>query len=58
MCLVSNERRENALEHEAYSLMKTWGDNENISLIKRVSFFLGHTVFIHYVYNNDTFFFG
>ena len=39
MCLVSNERRENALDNEANLL-----GNEDISLIKWVSFLLGHTV--------------
>ena len=38
MYLVSNERRENALDNEAYSLIKS------ILLIKRVSFLLGNTV--------------
>ena len=43
MCLVSNERRETALDNEAYRLMMR--GNEEIPLIKRVSFLLGHTVF-------------
>ena len=43
MCLVSNERRENALDNEAYCLMKTCVKMK-LSLIKRVSFLLGHTV--------------
>ena len=44
MCLVSNERRENALDNEAYSLFQSLRGNEDISLIKRVSFLLGRTV--------------
>ena len=44
MCLVSNERRENALDNEAYSLFSILRGNEDISLIKRVSFLLGRTV--------------
>ena len=31
-----------ALDHEAYSLIKTWAAIEDILLIKPVSFFLGH----------------
>ena len=46
MCLVSNERRENALDNEGYSLpKKIFRGNEDISLIKWVSFLLGHTVY-------------
>ena len=44
MCLVSNERRETALDNEAYSLIKNLRGNVDISLIKRVHFFLGHRV--------------
>ena len=40
MCLVSNERRENALDNEAYG-------NEDIPLLKRVSFLMGHTVHVY-----------
>ena len=43
MCLVSNERRENALDNETL-FDENLRDNEVISLIKRVSFLLGHTV--------------
>ena len=48
MCLVSNyERRENTLDNEAYtcSLIKSCvAGNEDISLLKWVSFLLGHAV--------------
>ena len=44
MYLVSNERRENALDNEAYSFVSVLRGNEDISLMKRVSFLLGRTV--------------
>ena len=45
MCLVSNERRENSLDNGAYILIEYFRGNEDIPLIKRVSFLLGHTVY-------------
>ena len=42
MCLVSNERRENALA--SIQFVSIVRGNEDISLIKRVSFLLGRTV--------------
>ena len=45
MCLVSNERRENALDNQIHFVSILRG-NEDISLIKRVSFLLGRTVYI------------
>ena len=45
MCLVSTERIEKMLyDNEAYSLLSIMRGNEDISLIKRVSFLLGRTV--------------
>ena len=45
MCLVSNERREKALDNKAYMQFdQIFRGNEDISLIKRVSFLLGRTV--------------
>ena len=44
MCLVSNERRQNALDNESYSCFLILRGTEDISLIKRVSFLLGRTV--------------
>ena len=41
MCLVLNERGENALDNK-FSILR---GNEDILLIKRVSFLLGRTVF-------------
>ena len=50
MCLISNERRENALDNEAYSLIKPLRGKEDISLIKRVAFFLGQHCIISFIF--------
>ena len=46
MCLVSNERRENALDNGSIQFVSILRGNEDISLIKRVSFLLGRTVIV------------
>ena len=44
MCLVLNERGENALDNKLDSFFSILRGNEDILLIKRVSFLLGRTV--------------
>ena len=39
------KERENALDNEAYSLFQSSRGNEDISLIKRVSFFIGDALY-------------
>ena len=50
MCLVSNERRENALEQEAYSLMKTWATMKiHVYLTDKTGFLFSGTHGIGYL---------
>ena len=52
MCLVSNERRENGLDKEAYSLFQSWRGNDDILTDKTGFLFIGtHCIAAEWYYS-------